>query len=69
MGDRVAWGGRTGSFVRNLNDGIHAENQGIEQRAYRVRIGDCIQCAGRLSVLTEDRYPARPFWSIWPCFG
>jgi hypothetical protein len=39
IGDRVAWGGRVGSFVRNLNDGIHAEVR-IEQRVYRVRIGD-----------------------------
>jgi hypothetical protein len=39
MGDRVSWGGRVGSFVRNLNDGIHAEIR-IEPRVYRVRIGD-----------------------------
>jgi hypothetical protein len=39
MGDRVSWGGRVGSFVRNLNDGIHAEIR-IEQRVYRVRVGD-----------------------------
>jgi len=39
MGDRVNWGGRLGSFVRDLNDGIHAEVR-IEQRAYRVRIAD-----------------------------
>jgi len=39
FGDRVSWGGRFGSFVRSLNDGIHAEIR-IEQRAYRVRIGD-----------------------------
>ena len=37
MGDRVTWGGRLGSFVRDLNDGIRAEIR-IEQRAYRVRI-------------------------------
>jgi hypothetical protein len=39
LGDRVAWGGRVGSFVRDLNDGIHAVVR-IEQRVYRVRIGD-----------------------------
>ena len=39
LGDRVSWGGRVGSFMRDLNDGIHAEIR-IEQRAYRVRIGD-----------------------------
>src|SRR5207248_3179413 len=39
VGDRVSWGGRFGSFVRNLNDGIHAEIR-IEQRTYRVRIAD-----------------------------
>jgi hypothetical protein len=39
MGDRVRWGGRVGSFVRNLNDGIHAEIR-IEPRVYRVRVGD-----------------------------
>ena len=39
LGDRVSWGGRFGSFVRNLNDGIHAEIR-IEQRVYRVRVGD-----------------------------
>ena len=39
LGDRVSWGGRVGSFVRDLNDGIHAEVR-IEQRVYRVRIGD-----------------------------
>ena len=39
LGDRVAWGGRVGSFVRELNDGIHAEIR-IEQRAYRVRIAE-----------------------------
>jgi len=25
MGDRVSWAGRLGSFLRDLNDGIHAE--------------------------------------------
>ena len=39
MGDRVSWGGRVGFFVRDLKDGIHAEIR-IEQRVYRVRIGD-----------------------------
>jgi hypothetical protein len=39
LGDRVSWGGRVGSFVRNLNDGIHAEVR-IEQRVYRVRVSD-----------------------------
>ena len=39
MGDRVSWGGRVGTFLRALNDGIHAEIR-IEQRAYRVRIAD-----------------------------
>jgi hypothetical protein len=39
LGDRVSWGGRVGSFMRALNDGIHAEIR-IEQRAYRVRIAD-----------------------------
>jgi hypothetical protein len=39
MGDRVAWGGRVGSFLRDLNDGTHAEIR-IEQRTYRVRIAD-----------------------------
>jgi hypothetical protein len=39
MGDRVSWGGRIGSFVRNLNDVIHAEIR-IEQRVYRVRVAD-----------------------------
>jgi len=39
LGDRVSWGGRYGSFMRTLNDGIHAEIR-IEQRVYRVRIGD-----------------------------
>jgi len=39
IGDRVAWGGRVGSFMRNLNDGVHAEIR-IEQRLYRVRIAD-----------------------------
>lgn len=38
-GDRVSWGGRIGSFVRDLKDGQHAEIR-IEQRVYRVRIGD-----------------------------
>ena len=38
-GDRVSWGGRIGSFVRDLNDGQHAEIR-IEQRVYRVRIGE-----------------------------
>jgi hypothetical protein len=38
LGDRVAWG-RIGSFVRDLNDGIHAEIR-IEQRVYRVKIAD-----------------------------
>ena len=38
-GDRVAWGGRVGSFLRDLNDGIHAEIR-IEQRIYRVRLAD-----------------------------
>jgi hypothetical protein len=39
LGDRVAWGGRVGSFLRDLSDGIHAEIR-IEQRLYRVRIAD-----------------------------
>ena len=39
MGDRVSWSGRVGTFLRDLNDGIHAEVR-IEQRVYRVRIGD-----------------------------
>ena len=39
IGDRVAWGGRVGSFLRELSDGIHAEIR-IEQRAYRVRIAE-----------------------------
>jgi hypothetical protein len=39
IGDRVSWGGRVGSFSRALNDGEHAEIR-IEQRVYRVRIGD-----------------------------
>jgi len=39
LGDRVSWGGRIGSFLRALNDGEHAEIR-IEQRLYRVRIGD-----------------------------
>jgi hypothetical protein len=39
MGDPVAWGGRFGSFVRNLNDGIHAEIR-IEQRVYRAKIAE-----------------------------
>jgi hypothetical protein len=38
-GDRVAWGGRVGSFLRDLNDGIHAEIR-IEQRVYRVQLAD-----------------------------
>jgi hypothetical protein len=37
MGDRVSWGGRVGSFLRTLDDDIHAEIR-IEQRTYRVRI-------------------------------
>jgi len=39
VGDRVSWGGRFGSFLRALNDGIHAEIR-IEQRAYRVKVAD-----------------------------
>ncbi|MBV8894259.1 MAG: hypothetical protein JO266_20185 [Acidobacteria bacterium] len=39
LGDRVSWGGRTGSFLRALNDAEHAEIR-IEQRLYRVRIAD-----------------------------
>ena len=31
LGERVSWGGRLGSFVRDLSDGIHAEIK-IEQR-------------------------------------
>jgi hypothetical protein len=42
LGDRVRWGERFGSFVRNLNDNIYAEIR-IEQRAYRVRITDLKQ--------------------------
>lgn len=34
LDDRVSWGGRYASFVRSLNDGIHAEIR-IEQRIYR----------------------------------
>jgi hypothetical protein len=39
IGDRVGWGGRVGSFMRDLNDGVHAEIR-IEQRVYRVKIAD-----------------------------
>ena len=39
MGDRASWAGRLGSFLRDLNDGIHAEIT-IEQRVYRVRVTD-----------------------------
>jgi hypothetical protein len=39
IGDRVSWGGRVGSFMRDLNDGVHAEIR-IEQRTYRVKIAD-----------------------------
>ena len=39
IGNRVAWGGRVGSFMRDLNDGIYAEIR-IEQRAYRVKTAD-----------------------------
>lgn len=37
--DRVSWDGRVGSFLRTLDDGIHAEIR-IEQRTCRVRIAD-----------------------------
>jgi hypothetical protein len=36
LGDKVSWGGRVGSFLRNVGDGMHAEIR-IEQRVYRVR--------------------------------
>jgi len=39
LGDRVSWGGRVGSFLRDLNDATYAEIR-IEQRTYRVRIAD-----------------------------
>ena len=39
IGDRVSWGGRVGSFLRALNDGIYAEIR-IEQRTYRVRLAE-----------------------------
>ena len=39
MGDRVSWAGRLGSFLRDLNDGIHAEIR-IEQRVYRVKVAE-----------------------------
>jgi len=39
FGDRVRWGGRLGSFVRDIDDGVHAEIR-IEQRLYRVRLTD-----------------------------
>ena len=39
LGDRVSWGGRVGTFMRYVNDDIHAEIR-IEQRVYRVRIAD-----------------------------
>lgn len=39
LGDRVIWGGRIGSFLRDLNDGIHGEIR-MEHRIYRVRIDD-----------------------------
>ena len=39
LGDRVSWGGRVGTFLRELNDQIHAEIR-IDQRAYRVRIAE-----------------------------
>jgi hypothetical protein len=39
MGDRIVWGGRVGSFLRELSDGIYAEIR-IEQRTYRVRIAE-----------------------------
>jgi hypothetical protein len=39
LGDRVSWGGRVGSFLRNLGDGMHAEIR-IESRVYRIRKAD-----------------------------
>ena len=39
LGERVSWGGRVGTFLRELNDQIHAEIR-IDQRAYRVRIAE-----------------------------
>jgi len=39
LGDRVSWSGRIGSFMRYVNDDIHAEIR-IEQRVYRARIAD-----------------------------
>ena len=39
MGARVSCGGRLGSLVRDLSDGIYAQIR-IEQRTYRVRIAD-----------------------------
>jgi ribosomal protein L19E len=39
LGDRVSWVQRIGSFLRDLNDGIHGEIR-IEQRTYRVKIAD-----------------------------
>jgi len=42
LGDRVSWGGRLGSFLCDINDGIHAEIR-IEQRLYRVRLSDLRQ--------------------------
>jgi hypothetical protein len=43
LGDRVSWGGRIGSFLRDLNDGIHGEIR-IEHRVYGVRTADLIFC-------------------------
>ena len=39
VGDRVHWHSRVGIFRRDVGDGEHAEIV-IEQRVYRVRIGE-----------------------------
>jgi hypothetical protein len=39
VGDRVRWKDRIGTFRRDVGDGEHAEIV-IEQRVYRVRIGE-----------------------------
>ena len=39
LGDRVHWKDRIGTFRRDVGDGEHAEIV-IEQRVYRVRVGE-----------------------------